>query len=80
MINRTEFIEKVIDLFDETDPKEITSQVKFRDLEEWSSLVGMGLMAMVADVYEVSIKAIELEKAQTLEDVANLIDSKKEIV
>jgi len=76
MINRAEFIEKIVDLFDETDPKEITISAQFRDLEEWSSLIGMGLMAMVTDEYGISINMVELHQCKTFEDISNLINSK----
>ena len=76
MINREDFIKKVRDLFDETVPSEISLNSRFRDLEEWSSLIGMGLMAMSSDEYKISITPAELQKVQTFEELAQVIDHK----
>jgi acyl carrier protein len=77
MINRESFITKVADLFDETDPSEITLDSNFRDLDEWGSLIGMGLMAITSDEYEVNITPEDLQKVHTFEELAQLIDEKK---
>ena len=41
-----EFVELFAEQFDETDASLIKADTKFRDLDEWSSLIGLSLIAM----------------------------------
>lgn len=71
-----EFIENFAELFDDTDPSEITASTVFHDLEEWSSLCGMGCIALAKTQYGKSITGAELRACVTVEDVFNLIKNK----
>lgn len=71
-----EFIANFADQFDDTDPSEIMAGTKFHDLEEWSSLTGMGIIALAKTEYGTTITGKELRKCVTVEDVFNLINSK----
>ena len=70
------FIENFADQFDDTDPSEIQAETKFRDLEEWSSLTGMGVIALAKTEYGKTITSKELRECVTVEEVFNLIASK----
>lgn len=71
-----EFVANFAEQFDDTDASEITATTVFHDLEEWSSLIGMGLLAMAKTQYGKSITGAELKACVTVEDVFNLISSK----
>jgi len=71
-----EFIANFADQFDETDASEIQSNTKFHDLDEWSSLTGMGVIALAKTEYGKTITGAELRSCETVEDVFNLISSK----
>lgn len=71
-----EFVANFADQFDDTDPSEIQAETVFRDLEEWSSLVGMSVIALAKTAYGKSITGAELKTCQTVEDVFNLIHNK----
>lgn len=71
-----EFVANFADQFDDTDPSEIKAETVFRDLEEWSSLVGMGVIALAKTVYGKSITGAELKGCSTVEDVFKLINNK----
>lgn len=71
-----EFVANFADQFDDTDPSEIKAETIFRDLDEWSSLVGMSVIAMVKTAYDKSITGAELKTCSTIEDVFNLISNK----
>ena len=71
-----EFIENFANQFDETDASEFTAETKFRDLEEWSSLIGLSLIAMVDEEYDVTLKGDDIKNAITVEDVYNVVKSK----
>ena len=72
-----EFVALFAEQFDDTDPSEITTTTVFHDLDEWSSLVGLSLIAMIDDEYDVTIKGDELRAAKTINDVFELVKSKK---
>lgn len=62
--------------FDDTDASEIQATTAFHDLEEWSSLTGMSVIAMAKTEYGKTITGAELKACVTVEDVYNLIASK----
>lgn len=71
-----EFVTYFADLFDDTDSSEITASTVFHDLDEWSSLTGMGCIALAKTQYGKSITGAELRACVTVEDVFNLINNK----
>lgn len=75
-MDKNEFMANFAEQFEDTDPDEIQFDTRFHDLEEWSSLVGMTLIAMARVSYNKSISGEELKKCVTVEDVYNLINNK----
>ncbi len=71
-----EFVVKFADQFDDTDPEEIQAETKFLDLDEWSSLTGMSVIAMAKTAYGKTITGKEIRECETVEDLFNLIASK----
>lgn len=71
-----EFVAYFAEQFDDTDPSEIHAETVFRDLDEWSSLVGMSVIALAKTAYGKSITGAELKTCRTVEDVFNLISTK----
>ena len=71
-----EFVANFADQFDETDVDEIQASTVFHDLDEWSSLTGMGIIAFVKTEYGKTITGKELRECETVEDVFNLVASK----
>lgn len=71
-----EFVANFADQFDETDPSEIQAGTIFHDLDEWSSLTAMGVIALAKTEYGKTITGAELRACVTVEDVFNLIASK----
>lgn len=72
-----EFIQNFAEQFEDTDANVFTPETVFHDLDEWSSLVGLSLIAMIDDEYDVTIKGDELRAAKTINDVFELVKSKK---
>lgn len=69
------FIVKFSELFDDTDPSEISANTKFHELDEWSSLIALSVIAMVDEEFDVSIKGDDVINAITVEDLyQNIID------
>ena len=71
-----EFVANFADQFDDTDASEITASTVLHDLDEWSSLTGMGVIALAKTQYGKSITGAELKDCVTVEDVFNLIKNK----
>ncbi len=60
-----EFVENFANQFDETDPAEITAATRFRDLEEWSSLIALSIIAMADEEYDVTLKGDDITGMKT---------------
>lgn len=71
-----EFIENFADQFDDTDPSEIKADTVFKELDEWSSLVALSVIAMVDEEYDVTIKGDDIRSSETVEDLFNAIKAK----
>lgn len=71
-----EFISNFADQFDETDASEIKATTVFKDLDEWSSLVALSVIAMVDEEYDVAIKGDDIRNSNTVEDLFNAIKAK----
>ena len=71
-----EFVEKFAEQFDETDASVFAPETKFRELEEWSSLISLSIIAMVDDEYDVTLKGDDIRNSNTIEDLFNLVNSK----
>ena len=70
------FIENFAELLDDMDASALSPETKFRELDEWSSLSALGLMAMVDEEYDVDLKGEEIRKATTIEELFNIISEK----
>lgn len=71
-----EFVELFTELFDETDASEIQASTVFHDLEEWSSLIALSVIAMVDEEFEVALKGDDVKTSVTVEDLYEKIKSK----
>lgn len=71
-----DFIEKFAEQFDETEVCELTAETKFKELDEWSSLIALSIIAMVDEEYDVTLKGNDINTSSTIEDLFNVIKSK----
>jgi acyl carrier protein len=63
--------------FDDTDASEFSINLKFKELEEWSSLSGLGIIAMCKKKYGIKITGAEIMESDTIQDVYNLVMLKR---
>ena len=75
-MNKSDFLADFANQFDDTDASEIQMNTRFHDLEEWSSLIGMSIIAMARTQYGKTISGKEIRECVTVEDLFNLIESK----
>ncbi|MDD4589531.1 MAG: phosphopantetheine-binding protein [Parabacteroides sp.] len=71
-----EFIKSFADQFDETDASEISATTVFHDLDEYSSLIALSIIAMVDEEYDVTLKGDDMRASVTVEDLYNTVKSK----
>lgn len=70
------FIENFAAQFDETDASVFTAETKFRELEEWSSLIALSIIAMVDEEYDITLKGDDMRRAETVGELFNIVNAK----
>ena len=73
-----DFVENFANQFDDTDANEIQAGTNFRDLDEWSSLVALSIIAMVDEEYDVTLKGDDIKNATTVQDLFETVKTKAE--
>lgn len=76
-MNKEEFLQKFANQFDDTDASEISMATTFKNLDEWSSLMSLSIIAMCDDEYDVQIKGDDIKNANTVEDLFNIVKRRK---
>lgn len=71
-----EFVSAFAAQFDETEEDAFAPSTLYHELDEWSSLLGLAIMNMVAMKTGVKITPAELRESQTIEDLFRKIESK----
>ena len=71
-----DFIENFAAQFDETNPEEFVADTVFKELDEWSSLTALSIIAMVDDEYDVIIKGNDILKSETIQDLFEIVQKK----
>ncbi len=71
-----DFIQKFAEQFEETEVSQFAPETKFRDLEEWSSIIGLSIILMVDEEYGITLEAADVQKANTIEELFNIVQSK----
>lgn len=70
------FIEHFAEQFDDTDISELKPETVFKELDEWSSLIALSVIAMVDEEYDVTLKGDDIRNSNTIEDLFNVVKSK----
>lgn len=71
-----DFIENFANQFDDTDASEIQAETVFKELDEWSSLIALSVIAMVDEEYDITIKGDDIRNSKTVEDLFNAVKAK----
>jgi acyl carrier protein len=75
-MNLQTFIENFASQFDETDENEFSADTEFKQLNEWSSLIALSIIAMVDEEYDISLKGNDITSASSIEDLYCLVKSR----
>ena len=70
------FIENFADQFEETELDAFAPDTNYRDLEEWSSLIALSVLAMIDEEYDVQLKGDEMRATKTIQELFDLVSSK----
>jgi acyl carrier protein len=73
----SEFIQKFKAEFEDIPFDTITPSTKIRDIEGWGSMHALIVVALADTEYGVTIMGEELKKVDTIQDLFNLIVSKR---
>lgn len=72
-----EFVQLFAEQFDDTDASDFNASTVFHNLDEWSSLIGLSIIAMVDEEFEIALNADDMISSITIEDLYNKIIAKK---
>lgn len=72
-----EFIENFAAQFDDTDAALFTAETNFKQLDEWSSLTALSIIAMVDNEYDVIIKGNDILSSDTIQDLFNIVEKQQ---
>ena len=72
-----EFLKNFGEQLDETDPAEIKADTAFKELDDWSSMTALAVIAMIDDEYDVQIKGNDIRSVETIQDLFDKVVSLK---
>lgn len=76
-MNIKDFIENFAAQFDDITVEMLSEETNFRELGEWSSLIALSVIAMVDEVYGITLNGEDIRGSQTIGDLFNKVVAKK---
>jgi acyl carrier protein len=70
------FISKFSEQFDDTDASEFLAETKFKNLDEWSSMVALSIIAMVDEEYEKEVTGEDIRNSETIQNLFDILSTK----
>lgn len=71
-----EFIQNFAEQFDDTEASVFTPETVFHELDEYSSIIALSIIAMVDEEYGVTLKGADMSAAVTIQDLFNTVQAK----
>jgi acyl carrier protein len=75
-INIEDFIKKLENEFDELEKGTLNSETNFRDIEEWSSMHALIIIALIDAEYSVTINGEDLQHCKTVRDLFQIVQTR----
>ena len=75
MIDEKQFLQNFADQFDD-EIEGLTLETRFRDIDGWASIVALSVMAMCDEEYDVIRSANEMESAEKISDIFNIVNAR----
>lgn len=76
-MNLDEFIVNFVDQLNDADASQINADTAFKNLNEWSSMSALAVIAMIDDEYDVQIKGDDIRRAETIADLFSRVKELK---
>lgn len=73
----SDFVLHVAEQFDDMDQTEFSAETKFKELDEWSSLTALSIIAMVDEIYDVALKGDDIRNANTIGELYETVKGGK---
>lgn len=70
------FIKNFAEQFDETDASDFNADTKFKDIDEWDSMVALSIIAMVDEEYDKTINGDDIKASSTIRELFTIVQSK----
>lgn len=70
------FIQHFAEQFDDADISMFTPDTIFRELDEYSSLIALSIIAMVDEEYNVTLTGNEMKSVATIKELYTIVTSK----
>lgn len=71
-----DFVAKFAEQFEDTDVNDIQATTEFKELDEWSSLLALSIIAMADEEYNVTLKGEDIRNSKTIEELFNVVKSR----
>jgi len=75
-IEINDLVKRLEEEFDEIEPGTLKAETSFKDLEEWSSMQALVVIALVDEHYDVPLTGEDLMQCETVQDIYDKIKSK----
>ncbi|MFI3296596.1 MAG: acyl carrier protein [bacterium] len=76
-MDKNDFLMNFADQFEDTDPSEIMLTTKFKELNEWDSLMVLSIIAMIDAEYDIQLKGVDIRDTETIEGLFELVKSRR---
>lgn len=77
-MNVNEFVKNFANQFEETDFAVFSPETKFRELDEWSSLIALSVIVMLDEEYGIQIENKDFKNLETIADIVDYIEKHQE--
>lgn len=71
-----EFVKAFAAEFDDTPEESFKADTRYKELDEWGSLVALSIISMVDDEMDKRVTGADLRNCNTIEELFNLVESK----
>mgnify|MGYP001155695800 CR=1 FL=1 len=75
-MDKNQFLQSFAEQFDETDPSTFTMGTRFKEMDEWSSMIALMIIAMVDENYNKKITGADLRETDTIEQLFERLNEK----
>ena len=72
-----DFIQNLVTVFDDVEVEDLTPETNYHDIEEWSSIVALSVIAMIDEEYNVILSGDDIKNASTVQDLFDIVSKKK---